>query len=107
MLVVGGESGSGKSARRMDPAWAQSLLVQGHAAGIAVFMKQTGSVLARELGLADPKGENPAGWPDRWNWPRGYPTAGVCREGASIYCRRSRNSLIVCNMMILRISLLA
>lgn len=40
-VIVGGESGPG--ARPMDPAWAESLVVQCQAADISAFVKQMGS----------------------------------------------------------------
>lgn len=49
-VVVGGESGRG--ARPMHPDWARSLRDQCAFAEIPFLFKQTGSVLARELGLA-------------------------------------------------------
>lgn len=53
-VILGGESGPG--ARRMDAGWAVDLIAQCREAGVAVFFKQAGSVLARELGLSG-KGE--------------------------------------------------
>jgi len=62
--IIGGESGSG--ARRMDPEWVDGLLGdfdQGH---VTPFVKQMGSVLARQMNLTHSKGEDPAEWPARW-----------------------------------------
>lgn len=70
-VVVGGESGPG--ARRMDPGWARSLRDQCAEAGVPFFMKQAGSVLAREWACTDPKGHNPEEWPEPF--PRQYPSA--------------------------------
>lgn len=53
--IVGGESGPG--ARRMSADWARDLRQQCEKAGVAYFFKQTGSVLARELGISG-KGGN-------------------------------------------------
>ncbi|NOG39792.1 MAG: DUF5131 family protein [Armatimonadetes bacterium] len=39
-IIIGGESG--QNPRRMDPAWAESLVSQAHAQGLAVFYKQNG-----------------------------------------------------------------
>jgi protein gp37 len=61
-VIVGGESGPG--ARRMDPEWALDVLGQADAAGVGVFFKQTGEALAREWGLKDRRGEDPAELPD-------------------------------------------
>jgi protein gp37 len=52
--IVGGESGPG--ARPMDPEWAIAIIDQCKAAGVPVFFKQKGMVLARELGCRDRKG---------------------------------------------------
>jgi protein gp37 len=54
-VVVGGESGRG--ARPMAVEWAQLLLDQCAAAEVPAFFKQTGSVLAKQLGLPG-KGED-------------------------------------------------
>lgn len=67
--IVGGESGPG--ARPMEPAWAASLIKQCQDAGAAVFVKQLGSVWARDTAyagqsvaaLGDTKGGNPKYWP--------------------------------------------
>jgi protein gp37 len=59
-VIVGGESGPG--ARPMDLAWARDLIEQCRAVGTAVFVKQLGSRLARDLG-ATGKGEQPEYWP--------------------------------------------
>jgi protein gp37 len=72
-VIIGGESGPG--ARPMHPDWARALLDQCQAAGVAVFVKQLGSVWARHH-RTDPKG---AGWS---RWPqvlrvRDYPRAGA------------------------------
>ncbi|MGL5825003.1 MAG: DUF5131 family protein [Nocardioides sp.] len=69
-VIVGGESGPG--ARRMDPDWALSLARACAAADVPFFMKQTGTVLAREWGLQG-KGDDPAGWPQAL--PQQYPCA--------------------------------
>ncbi|HVY65922.1 MAG TPA: phage Gp37/Gp68 family protein [Gammaproteobacteria bacterium] len=53
-VIVGGESGPG--ARPFDLAWARSIVEQCRDVGVPVFFKQTGTVLARSLGLADRKG---------------------------------------------------
>jgi protein gp37 len=61
-VIVGGESGP--YARRMDLSWARSLRDQCKEAGVPFFMKQLGSVLAREMGLKARAGEDPAEWPE-------------------------------------------
>ncbi len=60
-LIVGGESGPG--ARRMDPAWANSLRRQCEAANVAYFFKQAGSVLAAEWGMPGKGGHDLIGVP--------------------------------------------
>ncbi len=59
-VIVGGESGPG--ARRMSLRWALDIKAQCRAAGVPFFFKQTGSVLARELGLSASKGDDIAEW---------------------------------------------
>jgi protein gp37 len=56
-VIAGGESGP--HARRMDPEWARSIRDDCAAAGVPFLFKQTGSVLAKEWGLQDSKGEDP------------------------------------------------
>jgi protein gp37 len=60
-VICGGESGAG--ARRMDPEWARSLRDTCVYEGVPFLFKQTGTVLAREWGLKDSKGEDMAEWP--------------------------------------------
>lgn len=60
-VIVGGESGPG--ARRMDPAWVREILAQCHLINIPVFVKQLGSVWAKENGAKNRKGEDPKEWP--------------------------------------------
>jgi protein gp37 len=59
--IVGGESGPG--ARPMDLNWAMDLVIQCSAAGVPVFVKQLGSVWARENRAVDRKGGTPDEWP--------------------------------------------
>ena len=56
-VIAGGESAP--NARRMDPEWARTIRDDCAAAGVPFVFKQTGSVLAREWGLRDAKGEDP------------------------------------------------
>lgn len=74
-VVIGGESG--RDARKMDMAWARSLVAQCRSAGVAVFVKQLG-----QLTIDGPvqrlwrhsKGGDPAEWPEDLRvreWPRG------------------------------------
>ena len=60
-VIAGGESGP--NARRMDPEWARSIRDDCAAAGVPFLFKQTGSVLAKEWGLRDAKGEDPGELP--------------------------------------------
>lgn len=91
--IVGGESGPG--ARPMEQEWAESVVAQCHAAGVAVFVKQLGSVLAKRLGCADRKGgkldEFPASlqvrqWPGT---PSVLPAAPDHRQRADASDRRA------------------
>jgi protein gp37 len=60
-VIVGGESGPG--ARRMAEGWARNLVGECTESGTAVFVKQLGSVLGKQLG-AGPKGGDWDAWPD-------------------------------------------
>lgn len=76
-VIAGGESGP--HARRMDPEWARSIRDDCAAAGVPFLFKQTGSVLAREWGLADAKGEDPRELPPDLRvrqWPTSLALAG-------------------------------
>jgi protein gp37 len=59
--IIGGESGP--NARPMDSLWAMDLVIQCSARSLPMFVKQLGSVWARENGAADRKGGDPAEWP--------------------------------------------
>lgn len=59
-VICGGESGAG--ARRMDPDWVRTLIVQCCDTEIACFVKQLGSVWADENGWGG-KGGLPEQWP--------------------------------------------
>ncbi len=59
-MILGGESGPGS--RRMDPGWVRDLIAQGRDSGTAIFVKQLGSVLGRELGAGN-KGNHWDAWP--------------------------------------------
>jgi protein gp37 len=72
-VIIGGESGRG--ARPMRLEWARDLAGRGRAAGAAVFVKQLGSVLGRELG-AGPKGGDWDAWPEDLR-VRQFPGAAV------------------------------
>jgi transcriptional regulator with XRE-family HTH domain len=59
-VIIGGESGTG--ARPCELGWIETLVEQCDDLGIAVFVKQLGSVLARQTG-AGGKGGDPERWP--------------------------------------------
>lgn len=64
-VVAGGESGAG--ARPVDLGWVRSIRDQCGAAGVPLFVKQTGSAWARRhghRGKGASKGQDPATWPD-------------------------------------------
>ena len=75
-VIVGGESSQGgATARGFELEWAESLVGQCRAAGVACFVKQLGSrPIAAGLGLrlADRHGGDPAEWPD-WLQVRQFP----------------------------------
>lgn len=68
-LIIGGESGAG--ARPLEPQWIADLIHSARRAGAAPFVKQLGSVWARNTSvegktvhaLGDTKGGNPDYWP--------------------------------------------
>lgn len=77
-LILGGESGPG--ARPLEPWWITDLIHQAQQAGTAPFVKQLGSVWARDTTVSgktvaawgDTKGGNPTYWPAYLN-VRQYP----------------------------------
>lgn len=71
-IVVGGESG--RKARPFDMHWALDTVRQCRLSATAPFVKQMGSVLAKQLGYADVKGETPSEWPEELR-VREYPEA--------------------------------
>lgn len=80
-VLIGGESGPlnprpgfSRVARRMDPDWVKYLMAQCGEARVPVFFKQTGTVLAKEMGLRHPKGEDPTEWP-AWMQVQQFPDA--------------------------------
>jgi protein gp37 len=74
-IIIGGESGhtQGKyAARPCKPEWIEDLIRQAREYGIPVFVKQLGSVLAREMKLKDPHGRDMSEWPQSLQvrqWP--------------------------------------
>jgi protein gp37 len=63
-VIFGGESGGVNTVRKMDIEWLRSGIDQCRRAGVPVFVKQMGTVLAKEMGLQHPKGEDPTEWPE-------------------------------------------
>lgn len=81
-VIIGGESGPG--ARPFDPQWAADLIDDARLAGAAPFVKQLGSVWARDTAYAgktvaghgDTKGGDPTYWPAHLR-VREYPKAAA------------------------------
>lgn len=73
-VIIGGESGP--NARPLELDWVRDILQQCEAADIPAFLKQLGTVWAKEAGAKDRKGGNPAEWPE-WARVRQFPTATV------------------------------
>lgn len=61
-IVIGGESGPKNRCRRMELRWARSIIRQCRLQDVPVFVKQLGSVWAREHGLRGKAGK-PRMWP--------------------------------------------
>jgi protein gp37 len=84
-IIIGGESGPG--ARPFDPQWATDLINDARQAGAAPFVKQLGSVWARDYTIngktvaahGDTKGGNPDYWPSHLR-VREYPKTDGMRE---------------------------
>lgn len=62
-VIAGGESGPVRRVRSMQLDWVRGLIGQSRKSGAAVFVKQLGTVWARESGAADKKGGDPDEWP--------------------------------------------
>ena len=60
-VIVGGESGPG--ARPLELGWIRSIVAQGAAANVPVFVKQLGTVWARGMKADSFKGGDPDEWP--------------------------------------------
>jgi protein gp37 len=76
-VIVGGESGPG--ARPMELAWATDAVRRACRDGAQVFVKQLGSVWAKEHGAQHPKGGDPEEWPAHLR-VRGFPAAREARR---------------------------
>ncbi len=63
-VIVGGESGPG--ARAMDPEWVRDIRERCAEAGVALFVKQAGVVLARQWGCAHRAGGELGEWPEEF-----------------------------------------
>ncbi|MBX6315084.1 MAG: DUF5131 family protein [Isosphaeraceae bacterium] len=66
-VIVGGESGRGRTIRTCDVTWVRSVLSQCQATHMACFVKQLGSrpcCDGQPLRLQHPRGEDPAEWPE-------------------------------------------
>lgn len=61
-VIIGGESG--KDARPFSTAWAMSAIHQCKEIGASPFVKQMGSVWAKEHNAKDKKGGDPSEWPE-------------------------------------------
>ena len=71
-VIVGGESGS--YARPCSPAWVERVALDCQSSDIPVFVKQLGTVWAREFPAKDRKGGDPSEWPQSLQirqWCRG------------------------------------
>ena len=73
----------GLGARPMDPAWADAIVEQCEAAGVAAFTKQIATPQARRAG--DRKGKNPELWPS----PRTGAAAGGSHGSAGDFDARA------------------
>jgi len=60
-IIIGGESGL--KARRMGLSYLEGIVQQSQSKQIPIFVKQMGTVLAKELGLKHKKGGDPKEWP--------------------------------------------
>jgi protein gp37 len=78
-VIVGGESGS--YARPMQETWALSIVEQCRAAGVAPFVKQMGTVWAKQNGASDTKGGDWSEWPEEFR-VREFPTSEAAHATA-------------------------
>ena len=77
-VIVGGESGNESGKYRYRPCemkWIEKIVNQCSEAGIAVFVKQTGTHLAKEMGLKDRHGADITEWPE-WLRRQEFPKRG-------------------------------
>lgn len=69
-IIFGGESGA--KSRTFDPDWMKKPIEQSKEAGVAVFVKQMGTVWAKENDCSSKKAGDPEEWPEWariWEWP--------------------------------------
>lgn len=69
-MIFGGESGD--KARPFDPEWTRKPIEMAKAAGVAIFMKQFGTIWSKENNCKSKKAGDPAEWPEWariWEWP--------------------------------------
>jgi len=69
--IIGGESGPGS--RPMHPLWLSEILFAAEDHNCVAFVKQMGTVWARENGAKHNKGGDPDEWPDYLQLPRRFP----------------------------------
>lgn len=82
-IIIGGESGndSGKYGYRpMDIQWMMNLMEGARSAHVPTFVKQTGTQLARVLGLKDRHGKKADEWP-KWMRVREFPKNSGAWDG--------------------------
>lgn len=75
-VIVGGESGNDTGKYRYRPCelqWIESIVKDCREAGVAVFVKQLGTHLAKQMGLKDRHGGNIDEWPEHLR-VREFPT---------------------------------
>lgn len=77
-VITGGESDQGgPNARLYSTRWTEALLGWGVLNDVPIFVKQMGSILARELAYRDRAGADPSEWPEALRvrlMPKGVPT---------------------------------
>lgn len=71
-IICGGESGALAKIARLAPEWVWSLRKQAAVGEIPFFFKQTGTILAKELGFTG-KGDHADEWPTDWGLRQDFP----------------------------------
>lgn len=90
-VIVGGESGPG--ARAMEMEWARGLRVRCSLAGAQFFFKQSGTVLARHLGMAGKGGHDLRGLPSDLH-VRDFPTGAPLPEQRQLVRGRETEAVL-------------